>query len=105
MARVRSFRRCRWPWLVLGGVLLGYLATAFYLDLSIPLGYGPDEVQHLQYIRHVADAHGLPRLDAEPAENVASQESGQPPLYYLTAAVLTGWTPWPPVSSRVAPLL
>jgi len=86
-------------------VLLGYLAAALYLNFAIPLGYGPDEVQHLQYLRHVADEHRLPRLHPEPAENVASQESGQPPLYYVTAAVLTGWVPWPSVASRAAPLL
>jgi hypothetical protein len=83
-------------------ILLGYLLAALRVTIALPLGQGPDGVLHLQYLRFVADSHQLPTAVLPPEDNVASQESVQPPLYYAVAAGVTGWTAQPAVARPAA---
>ncbi len=91
--------------IVLGLVLLGYLAGTFYTMLTTPLHRGPDESQHLQYVRYLAEGHGLPVMRLPPALNVASQESAQPPVYYTFVALLTFWADSPTITRLATPPL
>ncbi|MBI2845433.1 MAG: glycosyltransferase family 39 protein [Chloroflexi bacterium] len=59
----------------------------FYLTFARPLGRGPDEFLHLAYIHHLINNWQLPVATLPAEANVASQESVQPPLYYLLSAL------------------
>jgi hypothetical protein len=69
-------------------VLAGYLALAVGYNLAQPYGMPPDEGAHVQYVRAVAEAGRLPRLNPQvpSSEDAAGYEAHQPPLYYLLAA-------------------
>src|SRR4030067_3369219 len=67
--------------LLLGLVLLGYLAGALRTWLTVPLHRGPDESQHLQYVHALIDGRGLPVMRLPPEANLASQESAEPAVY------------------------
>jgi hypothetical protein len=86
-------------------ILLGYLLAALRITRALPIGHGPDGPLHLQYIRFVADTLQLPTAVLPPEDNVASQESVQPPLFYVVTAVLTGWTAHPAIARPAAGLL
>jgi len=49
----------------------------------------PDELQHVNYIRHLMDGKGFPVLKLDDPNLGANYQSHQPPLYYLIAA---GWS-------------
>ncbi len=51
-----------------------------------PIFEAPDEVWHYAYVRWVAGGRGLPPLTDD--RSGAYQEAAQPPLYYLTAALI-----------------
>ena len=55
-----------------------------------PLFESPDEVWHYEYVRYLAEGHGLPVSDLL-SEMPWHQEGSQPPLYYLLGAGLTFW--------------
>lgn len=86
-------------------ILLGYLAGTLRTTLSTPLHRGPDETQHLQYVRHLAEGRGLPVMRLPPEANPASQESAQPPAYYALVAALTFWADGTDVARLAAPFL
>ncbi len=67
--------------------ILGLLGLAY--SLVTPLFEAPDEVWHYAYVRYLVDQHTLPPLD-DPYTG-AYQEVAQPPLYYLFAALASGW--------------
>jgi len=73
-----------------GLILALFLTLGVIYSVVNPLFEAPDEVWHYEYVRWLAEGHGLPR-----PEQVGSapwhQEGSQPPLYYLLAAALT----WP----------
>lgn len=48
----------------------------------------PDELQHVNYIRHILDGKGFPVLRLNDPELGANYQSHQPPLYYVLSA---GW--------------
>lgn len=79
----------RWliAWLVVGFVLL---AGAY--SVVNPLFEAPDEVWHYEYVRWLAEGRGLPQ-PADVGSAPWKQEGSQPPLYYLLAALATGWVP------------
>jgi len=83
-------------------ILLGYLLLAVAFSVAAPMYEAPDEIQHVFYVKHLADGKGMPVLDVvsgrywheegfppRPYENIWSQEGGQPPLYYAVGAMLT----------------
>ena len=49
----------------------------------------PDELQHINYVRHIVDGKGFPVLKLDDPELGANYQSHQPPLYYLLAAGVT----------------
>lgn len=49
----------------------------------------PDELQHINYIRHLLDGKGFPVLRVDDPELGSNYQSHQPPFYYLLAA---GWS-------------
>ncbi len=90
-------RRLSHHHLLLALILAGYLLGALRTTLTAPLHRGPDESQHLQYVRYLAEGHGLPVMRWPPETNIASQESAQPPVYYALVATLTFWSDRAPV--------
>ncbi len=87
-------------WLL--AILLGYLLLAIAFSMVVPIYEAPDELQHVFYVKHLADGNGLPVLDVDsgrpwheegfpprPYTDVWSQEGGQPPLYYAIGALFT----------------
>src|SRR5262245_38246809 len=76
-------------WLT-AGLLAGFVLLAGVYSVVNPLFEAPDEVWHFEYVRWLAEGHGLPR-----PEGLASppwrQEGSQPPLFYFFAAALI----WP----------
>ncbi|MBW7885172.1 MAG: phospholipid carrier-dependent glycosyltransferase, partial [Caldilineaceae bacterium] len=73
-------------------IVVVYVVLATMYSIVVPLFEAPDEIWHYEYIRWLAEGHGLP----EPADvGVApwAQEGSQPPLYYLAGAALTAAIP------------
>ena len=68
-----------------------FLLLGVCYSLSTPIFEAPDEVWHYAYLRYVATTHTLPSLTND--ESGAYQEVAQPPLYYVVAAMLSGWLP------------
>lgn len=64
-----------------------FLILGLIYTVTIPLFESPDEPWHFNYIRYVAEGRGLPSLLNN--DSGAYQEVGQPPLYYLVAALVT----------------
>jgi len=61
-------------------------------NVCTPLFEAPDERFHYPFVRHLAEGGGLPVQDpANPGP--WHQEGGQPPLYYVLAALVTHWVP------------
>lgn len=104
MMEIRSWKRTL-PAIALALILAVYLLAGLRIALALPLGHGPDEVQHLQFVRFVAESGQLPTMALPPEDNVASQESAQPPLYYFLVAGLTFWSTCNPALQVEIPLL
>ncbi|HMN28372.1 MAG TPA: DUF2142 domain-containing protein, partial [Caldilineaceae bacterium] len=77
----------RW---LMAGLLAGFVLLAGVYSIVNPLFEAPDEVWHFEYVRWLAEGHGLPRPE-ELGSAPWRQEGSQPPLYYLLAAALI----WP----------
>lgn len=73
-------------------VLLTFFGgLGLFYSLTTPLFEAPDEVWHYAYVRYLVRERRLPPL-TDPNTG-AFQEVGQPPLYYLAAALVSGWAP------------
>ncbi|MEA3336417.1 MAG: hypothetical protein U9R25_10940 [Chloroflexota bacterium] len=86
---MKSAIRGHWP-IVL--ILAVFLALGIIYSVINPLFESPDEVWHYEYVRWLVEDRGLPRPE-QVGEAPWHQEGSQPPLYYLTAALLTGRIP------------
>ena len=73
-------------WLVL--LLAAYLVLATTYSVVTPIFEASDELWHYPMVKYVAD-NGLSLPRPDPAQPWR-QEGGQPPLYYIAAAILTG---------------
>jgi len=71
-------------------ILIAFLGLGVTYSIVNPLFESPDEVWHYQYVKYLADGHGLPVSDLV-SEMPWHQEGSQPPLYYLLGAGLTLW--------------
>jgi 4-amino-4-deoxy-L-arabinose transferase-like glycosyltransferase len=86
----------QWPtgrWLTL--ILTFYFLLGLYYIWQVPPFEGPDEGEHFAYIEWLVDGNGFPPQGDAAWETPVRQEAGQPPLYYLLAAVpatITGIT-------------
>ena len=78
----------RRPWRALEAVSLAvYLALAAGYACIIPPGSGPDEPDHLAYVRSLAVNHQLPALPNGPLSRdpgrIVTPQAQHPPAYYL----------------------
>ena len=75
----------RWPILL---ILVIYVLVAGAYSVVNPLFESPDEVWHYEYVRWLVEGQGLSHPD-DVGHAPWHQEGSQPPLYYLSAALLT----------------
>ncbi len=76
---------------LLYAILISYVLLASIYSVVTPLFEASDELWHYPMVKYMAD-HGLQLPPQDPANPAAwRQEGSQPPLYYMMAAVLTGW--------------
>lgn len=68
-------------------IILTYALLATHYNLTVPLFETPDEPWHFAYVQHMARGGGLP-IQSSAAPGPWRQEGSQPPLYYLSAALL-----------------
>ncbi len=71
---------------VLGIVVMAYLALATLYSIVIPLGEGPDEPGHADYAFFLARENRLPVQRYDPNQSDVPGEGHQPPLAYLLAS-------------------
>ena len=68
-------------------ILLGFIVFAEIHTWIVPPFEGPDEAQHFAYITWLAEGKGFPPQGDAAWDTPIEQEGGQPPLYYLLAAI------------------
>jgi 4-amino-4-deoxy-L-arabinose transferase-like glycosyltransferase len=68
-------------------ILIVFSVLGAVYGLATPIFEKPDEVQHFAYIKSLADGNGLPASPIPLVDDSPAQESSQPPLYYLVAAL------------------
>jgi len=85
-----GFRTIKQHWAI-ALVLAAFLALGIAYDVATPLFEKPDEIWHYPYVKYLADGQGLPVQDLARTQTLMRQESTQPPLYYITAALATFW--------------
>ncbi len=77
----------RWLYII----LINYVLLASLYSLVTPLFEASDELWHYPMVKYMAD-HSLQLPPQDPTNPAAwRQEGSQPPLYYMMAAILTGW--------------
>jgi len=72
-------------------ILTIYLILAVAYSVASPILETPDELQHVSFIKYLAETHKLPVLRSEATggqQALYGQEGGQPPLYYAIGAML-----------------
>src|SRR5437016_4443072 len=72
--------------LLLGGLILVFVALCAAYNFALPLFEAPDEGAHYIHVDYIARNRALPSMDALP-----SHEVSQPPLYYVLRAPLIAW--------------
>ena len=111
MMSIFHWKRLSQREMVVGIILPLFCSLGLVWNTTVPLFESPDEVWHYAYVKNVADGHGLPVQNPD-MEQPWRQEGSQPPLYYLTAALLTFWIDsddfsqliwWNPFSERARP--
>jgi 4-amino-4-deoxy-L-arabinose transferase-like glycosyltransferase len=68
-------------------ILALFLLLGLSYSLFTPLFETPDEMSHFAYIKSLVDGQGFPGAPVVVAVDRPSQESTQPPLYYLVSAL------------------
>jgi 4-amino-4-deoxy-L-arabinose transferase-like glycosyltransferase len=84
---LRTIRRHR----AIALILAAFFVLGIVYNVATPLFEKPDEIWHYPYVKYLADGQGLPVQNLERAQPLMRQESTQPPLYYVTAALATFW--------------
>lgn len=74
-------------------ILTLFLALATLYNATVPLGEGPDEPGHLNYVLFLAREDRLPVQRAAPEPSDVEGEGHQPPLAYLLAVPAVAWLP------------
>lgn len=83
-----------WTWRRLAlSLLLVYLLVAGVWSFVVPLGEGPDEPAHFQYVLFLAGEGRLPVQSADPSTSEVPGEGHQPPLAYLLMLPFAAWLP------------
>lgn len=68
-------------------IVATFILVAALYNFATPIFETPDEPSHLAYIKSLVDGHGFPAPPIVIADDQPAQESSQPPLYYVTAAL------------------
>lgn len=68
-------------------ILLAFVLVSLAYSVVNPLHEATDELRHYRFVRYVATARALPVQ----GEGGCSAQDHHPPLFYVTAALLTGW--------------
>jgi 4-amino-4-deoxy-L-arabinose transferase-like glycosyltransferase len=68
-------------------VLVGFIVLALAASIINPLHEATDELRHFRFVRYIVQEKGLPVQ----GETACSAQGHHPPLFYATAALLTGW--------------
>jgi 4-amino-4-deoxy-L-arabinose transferase-like glycosyltransferase len=71
----------------IGAILLTFVLLALAYSVVNPLHEATDELRHYRFVRHVAELRALPVQGALDC----SAQGHHPPLYYVLAALATGW--------------
>lgn len=87
---MQSARRSRDPNpYALVAILLAYFGAAVLFGFVTPVYEGPDEVDHVLYVKHIAEGLGIPVQSRQYAIAYGfGQEGSQAPLYYAINAAL-----------------
>jgi hypothetical protein len=72
-------------------LLVSFLALAILYNATVPLGEGPDEPGHFNYVLFLAREGRFPVQRAEPELSDVPGEGHQPPLAYLLAIPTVAW--------------
>jgi len=80
--------KCRY-WAGVGALLLLYLAFAFLNIFRLPPLNGPDEGDHLQYVKVLREQRKMPLLPrfTTPDDPRCAEQAQHPPLYYTLLAI------------------
>ncbi len=70
-----------------------FLLLATLYHCAVPLGEGPDEAGHMQYVLFLAREGRLPMQGSDAASSDVPGEGHQPPLAYLLALPAVAWLP------------
>jgi hypothetical protein len=85
-------RILRAPKSLVAAALLYLIVASAYLYVVPPLE-GFDSIAHQNYINYLRKEHRLPSIDT-PTAAFSYELVQQPPLYYLMAALTSGWLPY-----------
>ncbi len=91
MTRGRPASSDRLSTAAIAAILALYLALALIYNAATPIFEASDEFRHFTTIHYLVRNHRLPVLQVSDDPLAPWQEAGQPPLYYLAGAALTGW--------------
>ncbi len=80
--------RQHWP---IALILAAFFTLGVVYAVVTPLFEKPDEIWHYPYVKYLGDGQGLPVQALAQVQPLMRQESTQPPLYYVTAALATFW--------------
>jgi hypothetical protein len=68
-------------------ILILFVVLGFAYSIVTPAFETPDELAHFAYMRQLVNGQGFPTAPIVVADDAPAQESSQPPLYYLSAAL------------------
>lgn len=83
-------------------IVIGFVILGSIYGVAAPVFEKPDEIWHFAYIKRLVDGRGFPTAPIAIADDSPAQESSQPPLYYMAAALAvrffvpdtSDWTSW-----------
>ena len=67
-------------------LLAAYALLSLAYNLIVPIGEGPDEVDHIMYVEHIVRYGHLPAIGTGSSERPYTIEAKQPATYYLIQA-------------------
>lgn len=74
-------------------IVVAHVALALWWGTVVPIGEGPDEPGHFNYVLFVAQQGRLPIQQADPASSDVPGEGHQPPLAYWLMQPAVRWLP------------
>src|SRR6476469_562210 len=74
------------PWLYF--ILTAYTLLALAYNLAVPIGEGPDEIDHIRYVEYIVRYGQFPPIGTGSSQRPYTIEAKQPPTYYLLQAAI-----------------